>query len=125
MAPLFNSIEVGDAPAPLVCGPLTRTQFVRYAGASHDFNPNHHDEVYAQSVQFVQGIVAGSLRGRVARVVETVEQAARDLNLLAALLARIEREPFTASRLRELQSMLETGGEVPSQRAAEDEKLKT
>ena len=49
MGPLFNAIKVGDAPAPLVCGPLTRTQFVRYAGASHDFNPNHHDEVYAQA----------------------------------------------------------------------------
>ena len=48
-APSFNSLNVGDAPSPLVCGPLTRTQFVRYAGASHDFNPNHHDEVYAQA----------------------------------------------------------------------------
>jgi acyl dehydratase len=45
--PTFNSINVGDSPAPLVSGPLTRTQFVRYAGASHDFNPNHHDEIYA------------------------------------------------------------------------------
>ena len=34
MSPSFKSIKVGDAPAPLVCGPLTRTQFVRYAGAS-------------------------------------------------------------------------------------------
>ena len=46
--PSFASIQVGDAPAPLVCGPLTRTDFVRYAGASLDLNPNHHDEVYAQ-----------------------------------------------------------------------------
>ena len=46
--PRFAQLKVGDAPAPLVCGPLTRTDFVRYAGASHDFNPNHHDEVYAQ-----------------------------------------------------------------------------
>ncbi len=47
MAPSFQTLQVGDQPAPLVCGPLTRTDFVRYAGASHDFNPNHHDEVYA------------------------------------------------------------------------------
>jgi acyl dehydratase len=46
-SPEFESIEIGDAPAPLVCRPLTRTDFVRYAGASHDFNPNHHDEIYA------------------------------------------------------------------------------
>jgi acyl dehydratase len=32
---------------PLVVGPLTRTDFVRYAGASGDLNPNHHDEIYA------------------------------------------------------------------------------
>jgi acyl dehydratase len=43
----FDTIAVGDAPPPLICGPLTRTDFVRFAGASHDFNPNHHDEVYA------------------------------------------------------------------------------
>lgn len=42
-----HDLKVGDAPAPLICGPLTRTDFVRYAGASHDFNPNHHDETYA------------------------------------------------------------------------------
>jgi acyl dehydratase len=45
----FDAVTVGDTPAPLTCGPLTRTDFVRYAGASHDFNPNHHDEVYAQA----------------------------------------------------------------------------
>ena len=43
----FENLNVGDASAPLTGGPLTRTDFVRYAGASHDFNPNHHDEVYA------------------------------------------------------------------------------
>jgi acyl dehydratase len=47
MTPTFQTTQVGDTPPPLVCGPLTRTDFVRYAGASHDFNPNHHDEIYA------------------------------------------------------------------------------
>jgi acyl dehydratase len=63
MGPSFNAIKIGDAPTPLVCGPLTRTQFVRYAGASHDFNPNHHDEVYAQAngnkAVFGVGMLAG------------------------------------------------------------------
>jgi len=45
----FEDVEVGDAPEPLVLPPLTRTRFVRYAGASRDFNPNHHDEVYARA----------------------------------------------------------------------------
>jgi acyl dehydratase len=63
MAPRFDSLKVGDQPAPLVCGPLTRTDFVRYAGASHDFNPNHHDEVYAKAngnkAVFGMGMLAG------------------------------------------------------------------
>jgi acyl dehydratase len=66
--PSFPSINVGDAPAPLVCGPLTRTQFVRYAGASHDFNPNHHDEVYAKAsgnkAVFGMGMLAGGYCAR-------------------------------------------------------------
>jgi acyl dehydratase len=68
MDPFFNAIKIGDAPAPLVCGPLTRTQFVRYAGASHDFNPNHHDEVYAQAngnkAVFGMGMLAGGYCAR-------------------------------------------------------------
>jgi acyl dehydratase len=68
MRAYFNSIKVGDAPPPLICGPLTRTEFVRYAGASHDFNPNHHDEVYAQAngnkTVFGMGMLAGGFCAR-------------------------------------------------------------
>jgi acyl dehydratase len=35
------------APDPIVFAPLTRTDFVRYAGASGDFNPLHHDHEFA------------------------------------------------------------------------------
>jgi acyl dehydratase len=66
--PSFDSINIGDAPTPLTCGPLTRTDFVRYAGASHDFNPNHHDEIYAQAngnkAVFGMGMLAGGYCGR-------------------------------------------------------------
>jgi acyl dehydratase len=66
--PSFASVSVGDASPPLVCGPLTRTQFVRYAGASHDFNPNHHDEVYAKAsgnkAVFGMGMLAGGYCAR-------------------------------------------------------------
>ena len=59
----FDSLNVGDQPVPLICGPLARTDFVRYAGASHDFNPNHHDEVYAKAggnkAVFGMGMLAG------------------------------------------------------------------
>lgn len=30
-----------------IVGPVTRTQIVRFAGASGDFNPMHHDESFA------------------------------------------------------------------------------
>jgi acyl dehydratase len=48
-------------------GPLTRTDFVRYAGASGDFHPLHHDELYAQKVGlpgvFGMGMLHGGMLG--------------------------------------------------------------
>jgi 3-hydroxybutyryl-CoA dehydratase len=38
---------VEDFPQPVTYGPLTRSDLVRYAGASGDFNPLHHDHEYA------------------------------------------------------------------------------
>jgi acyl dehydratase len=40
---------VVGALAPVRRHSLTRTDLVRYAGASHDFNPMHHDEVAAMA----------------------------------------------------------------------------
>lgn len=66
--PNFETVAIGDAPLALVCGPLTRTDFVRYAGASHDFNPNHHDEIYARAngnkAVFGMGMLAGGYCAR-------------------------------------------------------------
>jgi acyl dehydratase len=68
MAASFDSLKVGDSPVPLACGPVTRTDFVRYAGASHDFNPNHHDEIYATAngnkTVFGMGMLAGGYCAR-------------------------------------------------------------
>jgi len=44
---LFDDVHEGDA-APEFSHELTRTDLVRYAGASGDFNPMHHDEIAAQ-----------------------------------------------------------------------------
>ena len=44
----FDDINEGDE-APVVTHELTRTDLVRDAGASGDFNPMHHDEVQAQA----------------------------------------------------------------------------
>ncbi|MHA6758260.1 MaoC/PaaZ C-terminal domain-containing protein [Streptacidiphilus sp. PAMC 29251] len=37
---------------PSVYGPVTRTDFVRYQGASGDMNPIHHDEEFARAAGF-------------------------------------------------------------------------
>jgi acyl dehydratase len=44
----YDSVQVGDE-APVISHTLTRTDLVKYAGASGDFNPMHHDEVAAQA----------------------------------------------------------------------------
>jgi acyl dehydratase len=43
-------------------GPITRTDIVRYAGAGGDFNPVHHDDVYARSLG-LPGVFAMGLLG--------------------------------------------------------------
>ena len=40
---------VGDTGPAFSHGPVTRTDLVRYAGASGDFNPLHHDDEYARA----------------------------------------------------------------------------
>lgn len=46
---VFEDIQEGDELPPLQKGPITRTQLVKYAGASGDFNPMHHDEIFAKN----------------------------------------------------------------------------
>lgn len=41
------ALRAGDVLPERRVGPLTRTDFVRYAGAGGDFNPIHHDEPMA------------------------------------------------------------------------------
>jgi acyl dehydratase len=43
------ALTAGDEMPVGTHGPMTRTDFVRYAGASGDFHPLHHDELYAKS----------------------------------------------------------------------------
>lgn len=43
----FEDVQEGDEAPPLIVPNITRTHIVRYAGASGDFNPIHHDELYA------------------------------------------------------------------------------
>jgi acyl dehydratase len=66
------ALAVGDTLPPTTVGPLSRTDFVRYAGAGGDFNPIHHDEPFAQAAGlptvFGMGMLhAGILGARLAR----------------------------------------------------------
>ena len=48
-----------EPPAPRQLGPITRTDVVRYQGASGDFNPVHHDEPFATAAGFPAPLVVG------------------------------------------------------------------
>ena len=65
------AIAVGDTAPPLVVENLTRTNFVRYAGASGDFNPMHHDDTIATQVGnpsvFGHGMLTAGLMARVVK----------------------------------------------------------
>lgn len=70
-APSYDSLEVGAEATPLVVENLTRTNFVRYAGASGDFNPMHHDDTIATQVGnpsvFGHGMLTAGLMARVVK----------------------------------------------------------
>lgn len=53
--------EVGARHRQVVAEGLTRTQLVAYAGASGDFHPFHHDEIYATEHGFDQLFSHGML----------------------------------------------------------------
>ena len=48
-------------PPPLVVGPLTRTDLVRYQGASGDMQPVHHDEPFARAAGYDAPLSLGML----------------------------------------------------------------
>jgi len=63
------------------------------------------------------------LRARVLHIIHAADQPARDLALLAQLLARMERETFTAPRLISLRAALDTAGLPPSRQIARLDRL--
>ena len=69
--PSYAELQVGDAAPPLVVENLSRTHFVKYAGASGDFNPMHHDDTIAAQVGnpsvFGHGMLSMGLAARVVK----------------------------------------------------------
>jgi hypothetical protein len=64
----------------------------------------------------LQGTLAQALRRQVEPVLGTLEGRERTLRSLAAMLARLEAEPFTSARLRQRQEELAAGGRPASDR---------
>jgi len=66
------ALAEGDDMPIGTAGPLTRADFVRYAGAGGDFHPLHHDETFARAARlpgvFGMGLLhAGILGDHLAR----------------------------------------------------------
>ena len=65
----LDELAVGDTGPTIVVEDVTRQQFVKYAGASGDFNPIHYDEPYARAAGnesvFGQGMFTAGIASRV------------------------------------------------------------
>jgi acyl dehydratase len=55
-------VAVGDGAPERWFGPITRTDIVRYQGASGDMNPIHHDELFAKEAGFPTVFSVGMLQ---------------------------------------------------------------
>ena len=62
MGVTWDDLVEGTEADPRDYGPLSRTDFVRYQGASGDFNPIHHDEEYAKGAGFPTVFSVGMLQ---------------------------------------------------------------
>jgi acyl dehydratase len=64
----FDAIKVGDELPKLVVDSVSRTDFVRYAGASGDFVPLHYDQTFVEMAGiptvFAQGMFTAGLLSR-------------------------------------------------------------
>jgi len=65
----WDDVKEGDPLPEVRVQALTRTDFVRYAGASGDFNPIHHDQTFAEAsgnpTVFAMGMLNASILSRV------------------------------------------------------------
>ena len=61
MSITYDDIKIGDTIPTYTSTPITRTHLVRYAGASGDFNPLHHDETFIKMIGMDNVIAHGML----------------------------------------------------------------
>ena len=65
----WEDVKEGDTLPEIRVDKLTRTDFVKYAGASGDFNPIHHDQTFAEAsgnpTVFAMGMLNAGILSRV------------------------------------------------------------
>ena len=65
----WEDVKEGDTLPEVRVDKLTRTDFVKYAGASGDFNPIHHDQTFAEAsgnpTVFAMGMLNAGILSRV------------------------------------------------------------
>jgi acyl dehydratase len=59
--PRWNEVKEGDEIPKFVVDKLSRTDIVKYAGASGDFNPIHHDQTFAETAGYPTVFAHGML----------------------------------------------------------------
>jgi acyl dehydratase len=68
----WEDVKEGDALPEMKIEKLTRTDFVKYAGASGDFNPIHHDQTFAEAsgnpTVFAMGMLNAGILSRMVTV---------------------------------------------------------
>ena len=103
MSASWDDLVEGTGPEPREYGPLTRTDFVRYQGASGDFNPIHHDEEFAVSAGyptvFSVGILQAGILGtyctewlgaeNVRQAMQWAQDGSADASIVALSLATV------------------------------------
>jgi acyl dehydratase len=57
----WSELTEGQTLPARELGPVTRTDIVRYQGASGDLNPIHHDEPFAKAAGYPAPLVVGML----------------------------------------------------------------
>jgi MutS domain V len=76
-------------------------------------------ELLIMAITVINLGVSYRFRARLGEAAHAAEEAGRDLNLLSQVLTAFEHEPFTSSRLLQLQKQLKQGSVLPSKAVAQ------
>ena len=106
----LSDLHVGMEIPAFVRGPITRTEIVKYAAASWDFNPVHHDEEFARQARsggiIAHGMMIFAYLGRVA----TDFLGTMHLENLSARFANVTRPGDVLTLGGRVEALDSTGG---------------